>query len=368
MELVHGLRADLYGLVGANDAFEEALKLDPENAQAKSGLASVKRAIEAEAREDGMGGDPMGGLSGIFSDPQMIQKIASNPKTSSYLSDPQFMATLQRVRQNPNSIGTEMGDPRILQVMGVLMGIDISTAMPGEEGGAASGGAAREYEEDVPMPDAPPSGRPSQPRKAPEPEPEPEPEDEESMAKRKAKEEADKEKALGTESYKKRQFDAAIDHYNKAWETHKDITYLTNMSAAQYEKGDYEGAVKTCETAIQEGREMLADFKLIAKYVLGLPLLPPRSLLIPILGPSAASAPAMKSSVTSLLRWKTTRNPSPSTAPRTFSTSSAPPKRPRSKPTRTPTSRPRKPTKRASSATRNSRKPIGPAPWRRTRR
>lgn len=38
-------------LVGALDAYEEGLKLDPNNAQNKSGLASVKRAIDAEAKE-----------------------------------------------------------------------------------------------------------------------------------------------------------------------------------------------------------------------------------------------------------------------------------------------------------------------------
>jgi stress-induced-phosphoprotein 1 len=95
--------------------------------------------------------------------------------------------------------------------------------------------------------------------------PEPEPEDEETIAKKKAKEAADHEKSLGTENYKKRQFDAAIEHYSKAWEMHKDITYLTNLSAAKFEKGDYPGAIEACETAIAEGREMRADFKLIAK-------------------------------------------------------------------------------------------------------
>jgi stress-induced-phosphoprotein 1 len=43
---MHGLG----DLLGANDAYEEGLKLDPNNAQNKSGLAAVKRAIEAEAR------------------------------------------------------------------------------------------------------------------------------------------------------------------------------------------------------------------------------------------------------------------------------------------------------------------------------
>ncbi|KAK2756934.1 Hsp90 cochaperone [Arachnomyces sp. PD_36] len=245
-------------LVGANDAYEEALKLDASNAQAKAGLESVKRAIDAEARADGAGPDAAGGLGNMFNDPQLIQKLASNPKTSSLLADPEFMAKLQRLKTNPNAIGEEMRDPRFLQVMSVLLGVDMSFGAPSEAGGAAAGGD--EGEEDVPMPDA----RPSKPAQK-EPEPEPEPQDEESIAKRKAQEAGDAEKKLGTEKYKKREFDAAIAHYSKAWELNKDITYLTNMGAAKFEKGDYQGAIEACEQAIKEGREVLADFKLIAK-------------------------------------------------------------------------------------------------------
>jgi stress-induced-phosphoprotein 1 len=42
-------------LIGALDAYEEGLKLDPNNAQNKSGLASVKRAIDAEAKDGKLG-------------------------------------------------------------------------------------------------------------------------------------------------------------------------------------------------------------------------------------------------------------------------------------------------------------------------
>ncbi|KAL8923081.1 MAG: hypothetical protein Q9172_003291 [Xanthocarpia lactea] len=252
-------------LVGANDAFEEALKLDPENAQAKSGLAAVQRAIDSEAAADGVGGGGLGGLGNMFNDPNLIQKLASNPKTSSLLADPSFMAKLQKLKQNPNSIGEEMRDPRFLQVMSVLLGIDMSFGGAGDAtGGEPGAGFSREAEEDVPMPDArPSSAKPAEPTKAPEPEPEPE--DEEALAKKKAKDEAEAEKKLGTENYKKRQFDAAIEHYSKAWEIYKDITYLTNLSAAQFEKGAYQDAITTCEKAIEEGREVLADFKIIAK-------------------------------------------------------------------------------------------------------
>ena len=250
--------------VGAKDAFNEALKLDPANSQAKSGLTAVEKAIESEGP-----GTPGGGLGNIFNDPQIFQKLAANPKTSQYLADPSFMQSLQRIRQNPNDINAALQDQRMLQVMGVLMGIDMNF-MGGKEGNGAASDApiARDDEEDIKMPDLrPTSPKAGETPHAPESkeEPEAEPEDEEARATKKAKQDAEVEKKLGTENYKKRQFDAAIEHYDKAWSVHKDITYLTNKSAAEFEKGDYEAAITTCKTAITEGREVLADFKIIAK-------------------------------------------------------------------------------------------------------
>jgi stress-induced-phosphoprotein 1 len=243
-------------LLAAHDAYEEALKLEPGNSQAQSGLDAVKRAINAEAQADGVTGDPMGGLSNIFNDPQLFQKLASNPKTSALLADGDFMNKLKKLQQNPNSIGEEIKDPRFLQVMSVLLGIDMNFGAP-PQGGPS--GAAAEAEEDVPMPDV----RPPPAKK--EPEPEPEPEDEETIAKKKAQEAGDAEKKIGNDFYKKKQFDEAIEHYTKAWELNKDITYLNNIGAAKFEKGDLQGAIETCTNAIEEGREHRADFKLIAK-------------------------------------------------------------------------------------------------------
>ncbi|KAK8198679.1 Hsp90 cochaperone [Zalaria obscura] len=251
-------------LVDAVDAFEKALELEPTNTQAKSGLDAVKRAIEAEARADGVTGDPSGGLGSMFNDPQLYQKLAANPKTAGLLGDAAFMAKLNQLKSNPNNIGEAMGDPRFLQVMSVLLGIDMQFGNPDQAGEAASG-ASKEAEEDVPMPDAKPA--PAEQAKAPEPEPQPEAEreDEEAAAAKKSKEEAEAEKKQGTENYKKRNFDAAIAHYSKAWDLHKDITYLNNLGAAKFEKGDYQGAIDACTEAVNHGREVLADFKMIAK-------------------------------------------------------------------------------------------------------
>lgn len=206
------------------------------------------------------------GLSQIFQDPNFLQKLASNPKTSPYLGDPQFMEKLNRIRTNPSAIQTELSDPRVMQVIAALLGIQMEMPDSGPAG----------EDRDTDMPDAGSSTSPP-PRATPPPpsyesaEQDAQDEEdnarrEEEKAKRVAKEAADKEKALGTENYKKRNFDAAIEHYSKAWELHKDITYLNNLAAARLEAGDYEGCIKECEKAIEEGREMRADFKLIAKY------------------------------------------------------------------------------------------------------
>jgi stress-induced-phosphoprotein 1 len=199
----------------------------------------------------------------MFNDPNMIQKLANNPKTASYLADPEFMNKLQQLKSNPNAVGSYMQDPRFLQVMSVMLGIDMQFGGPGgagEQGGAAS----RDTEEDVEMPDARPTS--AEPKKAPEPEPEPEVEEtEEDKAAKEAKAKADELKKKGTEFYKKRQFDEAIENYTQAWETHKDIAYKTNEGAARFEKGDYEGCIKACQEAVEYGREVYADFKIIAK-------------------------------------------------------------------------------------------------------
>ncbi|KOS17497.1 Heat shock protein sti1 -like protein [Escovopsis weberi] len=245
-------------LLGANDAYTEGLKHDAANATLKSGLASVEKAMQAEA---GGSADPAGGLANMFKDPNLIQKLAANPKTAPYLADPTFVRKIQALSQQPmdGQMSQDLfSDPRMIQALGVMMGVDMDVRDSMPPGAEAH---------DVPMTDAE-ERKPEQPKKKPEPEPEPETTtemDEEALEKKQKKEEADKEKALGTENYKKRNFDAAIEHYSKAWEIFQDITYLNNLGAAYFEKGEFEKCIESCTKAVEEGRMIYADFKLIAK-------------------------------------------------------------------------------------------------------
>jgi stress-induced-phosphoprotein 1 len=110
----------------------------------------------------------------------------------------------------------------------------------------------------APSPPPSPPRETSKPAAAKSPAPQPPASDDKASA--------DSQKALGNAAYKARNFDGAIAHYEKAWELYKDITYLNNLSAAYFEKGEYEQSIIEAQKAVDEGREMRADFKIIAKY------------------------------------------------------------------------------------------------------
>ena len=77
---------------------------------------------------------------------------------------------------------------------------------------------------------------------------------------------AEEAKDLGNEAYKKKDFDLAITHYNKAIELEPtNITYQTNKAAVYFEQNKIEECIELCEKAIETGRENKADYTLIAK-------------------------------------------------------------------------------------------------------
>ncbi|GAN01732.1 conserved hypothetical protein [Mucor ambiguus] len=74
------------------------------------------------------------------------------------------------------------------------------------------------------------------------------------------------EKDLGNQAYKKREFDVALGHYDKAYELdNTNITFLTNKAAVLFEQEKFEDCIKVCEDAIERGRELRCDYKLIAR-------------------------------------------------------------------------------------------------------
>jgi tetratricopeptide (TPR) repeat protein len=125
-------------------------------------------------------------------------------------------------------------DPRMIDVLGVLMGIDMQGYSRPEGSDELPPGLSTEHK-DPPPPKSPtpPSYKPT-PSATPASAPPPPTEDvemaEEDEEEAKLKKEAEALKKAGTEAYKKRDFDEAIKSYEKAWELWpKDVTFLTNL-------------------------------------------------------------------------------------------------------------------------------------------
>ena len=58
----------------------------------------------------------MGGLAGMFSSPDFLAKLATNPETRHLVGDQGFMAKLQMMQSNPSNMGMFLQDPDIMKV------------------------------------------------------------------------------------------------------------------------------------------------------------------------------------------------------------------------------------------------------------
>lgn len=245
-------------------AYEAGLQKEPDNAILKKGLDEVKNAMDRDAFS-GPGGDM--GLGKLFSDPNIVSKLQNNPKTAEFMKDPAFAAKIAALKNSGGQpdVQSLFGDTRMLTVLGVLMGVDID-AMERPEGSDATPPGFQQQPPQASSSSSPPPRAASPKKASPPPAPKDEPMDVEPNPDAEAKKEADELKLKGTAAYKARKFDEAIELYSKAWETYpKDVAYLSNLSAVYFEKGDYQKAIETAEKAVEEGRELRADYKVIAR-------------------------------------------------------------------------------------------------------
>ncbi|KAG6888652.1 hypothetical protein C0992_007910 [Termitomyces sp. T32_za158] len=245
-------------------ALHGAKKYDEAIAAYQSGLAvedspALRKGLQEV--QDAKASDDAGPFAKMFSDPNLLGKLATNPRTSKHLADPAFVQKIQMYQKNPQLASTALQDPRMIDVLGVALGIDMQ-GFAGPEG-------SDELPPDVtqsPPPPATSSKSESDPTPAPHPAEEDVEMTEEDDEEAKAKKEALAAKEAGSVAYKAKNFGEAATSYQKAWDLWpKDLTFLTNLSAVYFEQGDYDKALETCEKAVEEGREIRADYKLIAK-------------------------------------------------------------------------------------------------------
>ena len=218
-----------YGYLGKIDesikAYEQALEHDPNNEQYRQSL----REIEAQNFTSPF----------AMSEAAMHNKLRSDSRTRPWLDDPEYVKLLTELRTNPRSMAGKIDDPRVRTTLSVLLGFNLMG--------------------DEPMDVDPPK---REERSKPQPKAEPKPEANLSPEKRESLE----EKKKGNDAYKKKDFETALKHYNRALELDStEITFYLNIAAVYFEQGEFEKCIAQCEKAIEIGRENRADFKLIAK-------------------------------------------------------------------------------------------------------
>jgi len=247
----------------AEKAYKRGLEIEPNNEGLKESLAELQKA-QARPR-----GNPM------FSNPavvaQMMQRLRENPKTREYLNDPLFLQSLNGFMSgqlSPNAFA----DTRLQTALGVMLGIDGMKEGEDEEEVSPAAAAANEQErqreaaleqmrrerERQLKEEAERQRREEEERRAEEERRRQEEEeaDPELARERREREErrkrAEEEKALGNDFYKKKQFDEALQHYNKAFEIDDtNPVYPLNISAVHFEREDYDACIQACELSLK---------------------------------------------------------------------------------------------------------------------
>jgi len=218
----------------AIEAYEAGLKIEPTNEGMKKSKDDAEKALQNAGNN--MFGNLLKG--------DIWTKLRTNPKTAAYCNQPDFIQLVNNIQQNPQLLTMSLGDPRVSAVLGVLLGIDLQTAAPGDFPAESNS--------------SPPPARKEE-KQAEKPK-----ESEKELPENKKQAVVEKEK--GTAAYKKKDFDTALAHYSKAQELDPDdISYQTNKAAVYFEQAKYDEAIKECNEAIEHGRTIYADYKLIAR-------------------------------------------------------------------------------------------------------
>ena len=252
----------------AATTYTEGLKIDPNNQQLKEGL---ERAMEKK------GGAP---AMDDFTK-QLLSKLVSNPETAGYLQDPDFVQKLMMIQKNPQNAGMFMADPKIQKAFEIMfkdfdMGgkggpMEDPEADKGHEGHSHEGHEGHSHEghshEEHGHEGHGHEGHSHEghdhheghSHAHEEYKAEPQPHKSSSLA------EAEKNK--GNDEYKKKNFEAALEHYNKAIELDPtEVLFYNNKAACYIETNDFTKAFQVLDKALEVYAENThKDFAKLAK-------------------------------------------------------------------------------------------------------
>jgi len=282
--------AALHGLKRYNDsikAYEDGLNKFPGDKGLVSGLEQVKQEKSGgNLRGGGMPGMGMGGMPGMggganpmasLFGPDLIARIAMDPKLRVYLDDADFMSKLKLLQSDPNQISSMLGDKRIMEVFQMILG----GAGMGMKGGPFGDDDMKTEEKSGGDSCCPPGAttcNASKPAAAPKPAPKVEVEEEESsddedytpeeLKKRVDQKKAVEAKLKGNDYYKNKKYDEALAAYDEAAALDPtNMTFTANKAAVYFSQKDYDACIDTCLKAFEIGKDNRAPFEERAKVL-----------------------------------------------------------------------------------------------------
>ncbi|KDD72462.1 hypothetical protein H632_c3311p0, partial [Helicosporidium sp. ATCC 50920] len=122
----------------AAEAYERGLKVDPANPQLQSGL---KDAQEAAARPP----PAPGSEQSLFRRPEVLSRLATDPRTRALLGQPDFMQMLHNIDADPQAMARYLSDDRFQ--LALQVGLGMSFGAPGAFSGEGEEGAAEQDKE-----------------------------------------------------------------------------------------------------------------------------------------------------------------------------------------------------------------------------
>ncbi|CAH8388176.1 unnamed protein product [Eruca vesicaria subsp. sativa] len=172
---------------------------------------------EIRIENDRSSGDPSNEAS--LKGEGMWTKLVSDPTTSSFLKQPDYVKMMEEIHKNPSgNLNSYVKDQRVMKSVGVVLNLNLR-------------GDKSEVEK-----------------------------------KQEMKERDESEKELGNAAFKKRHFEAAIQHYSNAMEfDDEDISCITNSADVYLQMEKYKEWIEDCNKAVKRGRELGSDCEMVAR-------------------------------------------------------------------------------------------------------
>ncbi|CAG9317627.1 unnamed protein product [Blepharisma stoltei] len=170
-------------------------------------------------------------LLSLFQGPSLA-KLMTHPKTKEYFHQEDFVQYLNALNETKNTSLEFMSDPRFMECVGVLMGVDCS-------------GPKNHTPQDQCQEDGNSDSH-----------------DEEYYNKQAAEE----EKTLGNSAFGKKKWRVAMEHYDRAINLDpSEMTYINNKAACFFSIGEYQRCIELCDKALEIGKKNMADGKKIGR-------------------------------------------------------------------------------------------------------